>query len=108
MKAGYNKIKYNKKYNLKNYNSFILQDLFSTFTIESVQETTLGANQLLKENKRMKWNLQMDNTIENEEESAQTVEITPSAINVIMKPMEIRTFILKVKRKRLQSSDEDI
>lgn len=49
----------------------------------------------------MKWHPQMENTIQNEEESTETVEVTARGINVTMKPMAIRTFILRVKRKRL-------
>lgn len=56
----------------------------------------------------MKWNPKMENTIENEEESRQTVEIQDREINVVMKPMEIRTFIISVSRKRLSSSSEAI
>jgi len=77
-----------------------IQNLFSTFTIESIKETTLGANQLLSENNPMKW--QPDtNEIEIEEENRQTVKKIDDVINVLLKPMEIRTFILKVKRKSL-------
>jgi len=78
-----------------------IQDLFSMFSIESVKETTLGANQLLSENKRMKWEPETNDIIQNKEESRQTVEVYDNVINVLLKPMEIRTFILKVKRRPL-------
>ncbi|XP_071568794.1 lysosomal alpha-mannosidase-like isoform X1 [Temnothorax nylanderi] len=80
---------------------FNIQDLFSTFTIESIEETTLGANQLLSENKRMKWEPETNDIIQNEEESRQTVEVNDNVIRVLLKPMEIRTFILKVKQRTL-------
>ncbi|KYN17373.1 Lysosomal alpha-mannosidase [Trachymyrmex cornetzi] len=74
-----------------------IQNLFSTFSIESIKETTLGANQLLSENKPMKWEPEMNDVIQNEEESRQTVGVHDNVINVLLKPMEIRTFILTVK-----------
>lgn len=82
---------------------FILsQDLFSTFSIESITETTLGANQLLSENDPMKWKTDTNDIIEDEQESVQQpVEIQDGVINVTLKPMQIRTFILKVTRKAL-------
>lgn len=77
------------------------QDLFSTFSIQSIQETTLGANQLLSENNRMKWEPETNNIILNKEENIQPVEIHDNIINVLLKPMEIRTFILKVDPRSL-------
>ncbi|XP_018049509.1 PREDICTED: lysosomal alpha-mannosidase-like [Atta colombica] len=78
-----------------------IQNLFSTFSIESIKETTLGANQLLSENKPMKWEPEMNDIIQNEEESRQIVGVHDNVINVLLKPMEIRTFILTVKRRSL-------
>lgn len=77
------------------------QDLFSTFSIQSIQETTLGANQLLSENNRMKWEPETNNITLNKEENIQPVEIHDNIINVLLKPMEIRTFILKVDPRSL-------
>ncbi|KAH0948863.1 hypothetical protein HN011_001273 [Eciton burchellii] len=78
-----------------------IQDLFSTFSIESIKETTLGANQLRSENNPMKWKTETNDVIGDEQEYVQSVEIQDDVINVILKPMEIRTFILKVKRRAL-------
>ncbi|CAL1684554.1 unnamed protein product [Lasius platythorax] len=78
-----------------------IQDLFSTFSIQSIQETTLGANQLLSENNRMKWEPETNNITLNKEENIQPVEIHDNIINVLLKPMEIRTFILKVDPRSL-------
>jgi len=75
--------------------------LFSTFSIESIKETTLGANQLRSENNPMKWKTETNDVIGDEQEYVQSVEIQDDVINVILKPMEIRTFILKVKRRAL-------
>jgi len=49
----------------------------------------------------MKWESEMNDIILNEEESRQTVGVHDNVINVLLKPMEIRTFILTVKRRSL-------
>lgn len=77
------------------------QDLFSTFLIESIKETTLGANQLLSENNRMEWEPETNEIILNEEDNVQPVDIHDNVVNVLLKPMEIRTFILKVNQRSL-------
>jgi hypothetical protein len=61
----------------------------------------LGANQLRSENNPMKWKTETNDVIGDEQEYVQSVEIQDDVINVILKPMEIRTFILKVKRRAL-------
>jgi len=61
----------------------------------------LGANQLRSENNPMKWKTESNDIIEDEQEYIQPVEIQDDVINVTLKPMEIRTFILRVKRKAL-------
>ncbi|XP_011704639.1 PREDICTED: lysosomal alpha-mannosidase isoform X1 [Wasmannia auropunctata] len=80
-----------------------IQNLFSMFSIESIKETTLGANQLLSENKPMQWKLETNDVIQDEEVSCKQAEcslpeVHDNIINILLKPMEIRTFILKVKR----------
>ncbi|KAL6449015.1 hypothetical protein ACFW04_000614 [Cataglyphis niger] len=76
-----------------------IQDLFSTFSIQSIKETTLGANQLLCENDPMKWEPETNDIILDKEENIQHVEVHGNMIHVLLNPMEIRTFILKVVRK---------
>jgi len=61
----------------------------------------LGANQLRSENNPMKWKTETNYIIGDEQEYVQPVEIQDDVINVTLKPMEIRTFILKVKRRAL-------
>ncbi|XP_050460750.1 lysosomal alpha-mannosidase isoform X2 [Cataglyphis hispanica] len=79
-----------------------IQDLFSTFSIQSIKETTLGANQLLSENDPMKWEPETNDIILDKEENIQHVEVHGDMmIHVLLNPMEIRTFILKVVRKSL-------
>ncbi|XP_032680589.1 lysosomal alpha-mannosidase isoform X2 [Odontomachus brunneus] len=75
-----------------------IQDLFSTFSILSIEETTLGANQRLSDMKRMKWKPETNDILQETEENIQPVQIQDDVINVLLKPMEIRTFILKVER----------
>lgn len=76
------------------------QDLFKTFTIVSVKETTLGGNQWFKDMNRLKWDAETNDILYSEEQY-QPVEIKDGIINIILKPMEIRTFILKIVPKRL-------
>ena len=40
------------------YGVYLLQDLFVPFSIKSVVELTLGANQNLADAKRLQWNVQ--------------------------------------------------
>lgn len=50
----------------------------------------------------MKWKTDTNDIIEDEQENVQQpVEIQDDVINVTLKPMEIRTFILKVQRRTL-------
>ncbi|XP_022199948.2 lysosomal alpha-mannosidase isoform X2 [Nilaparvata lugens] len=69
-----------------------LQDLFSAFKIVSAQETVLGANLLLKDMQRLKWNSE-SNYIKKQGPSQ-----TLTDFNVTLKPMQIRTFIIEVQR----------
>ncbi|RZF46632.1 hypothetical protein LSTR_LSTR014959 [Laodelphax striatellus] len=71
-----------------------LQDLFSAFKVVSAEETTLGANLLLKDLQRLKWKSQ-SNYIEKQGLSDQQ---TLTDFNVTLKPMQIRTFIVEVER----------
>ncbi|XP_076763477.1 lysosomal alpha-mannosidase II isoform X2 [Xylocopa sonorina] len=75
-----------------------IQDLFSTFTILSIEETTLGANQWSKDMDRLKWNAETNDVPQPEENTSHPVKIENGAINVLLTPMEIRTFILRVNR----------
>ncbi|XP_014487574.1 PREDICTED: lysosomal alpha-mannosidase isoform X1 [Dinoponera quadriceps] len=78
-----------------------IQDLFSTFSILSIEETALGANQRLSDMNRMKWEAETNDVLQEAEENVQPVQIQDNVTNVLLKPMEIRTFILTVKRKPL-------
>ncbi|XP_017796881.1 PREDICTED: lysosomal alpha-mannosidase-like [Habropoda laboriosa] len=77
-----------------------IQDLFSTFTIVSAKETTLGANQWFNEMNRFKWKAET-NDVDQGEDFSTPVEMKDGAINVVLKPMEIRTFILEIAPSNL-------
>ena len=68
-----------------------LDNLFKTFKITDAVETTLTANELLSESKRLKWNGKyFSNEVQNRTKRA----FNPS---VTLNPQQIRTFILTVQ-----------
>ncbi|NP_001244175.1 lysosomal alpha-mannosidase precursor [Cavia porcellus] len=67
-----------------------LQDLFSTFTITRLQETTLAANQLRASASRLKWTTEIDPI-----SRPAVPRLDPSSIT--LQPMEIRTFVASVQ-----------
>ena len=78
--------------NLSKAVSVSLSNIFKPFTIVSAEERTLTANQLLSEAKRLDWR---------SEDSGSVSMLTPSLhaedLTIELKPMEIRTLIVKVK-----------
>ncbi|XP_076263635.1 lysosomal alpha-mannosidase-like [Rhynchophorus ferrugineus] len=73
-----------------------LQDLFSGFDIVSLEESTLGGNQWLKDNTRLKFK-----TKETQEpsKSRQEIEDNLEDFEIALSPSQIRTFIIKINRK---------
>ncbi|XP_035261901.1 lysosomal alpha-mannosidase [Anguilla anguilla] len=69
-----------------------LQKLFSTLTVVGVSEMSLAANQWKDEMTRMDWKGRTD------EKPLQKEQGDPSTWEVTLKPMEIRTFLLRIKR----------
>ncbi|KAM8772245.1 lysosomal alpha-mannosidase [Acanthopagrus schlegelii] len=67
-----------------------LQKLFTTLDILGMSELNLSANQWKDEMKRFSW------TPESEERPLPKTSEDPSTWEVLLKPMEIRTFLLKV------------
>jgi lysosomal alpha-mannosidase len=67
-----------------------LQTLFKTFKITNIVETTLAANEILSESKRLHWNT----NVWFSEESQRSRRAVDS--NIQLTPQEIRTFILTV------------
>lgn len=55
----------------------------------------MGGNQWMKDMDRLKWDSETNDILETEDLFSPPVEIKDGAINVLLKPMEIRTFIVK-------------
>ncbi|KAL1517915.1 hypothetical protein ABEB36_001615 [Hypothenemus hampei] len=72
-----------------------LEDLFTTFDIEEIHETTLGGNQWLEENERLafKTTFQSD-VLEFDRQSEESDKYI-----IRLDPMQIRTFIICIKPK---------
>lgn len=64
--------------------------------MSSIRETTLGGNQWLEENHRLKWYSEESNNLENNEFFEPLNFERPNTIIVQLKPMQIRTFIVKL------------
>ncbi|XP_049645255.1 lysosomal alpha-mannosidase [Suncus etruscus] len=72
-----------------------LTDLFTTFSITKLQETTLAANQLLAKASRLQWAAKADSyTLPRRAHTP----LDPAAIE--LRPMEIRTFLASIQWKR--------
>ncbi|XP_053666254.1 lysosomal alpha-mannosidase-like [Anopheles marshallii] len=101
---------------------FNVQDVFRRFSIEEIRETTLGANQLKEDSKRLKFKPDPDYIVYNEVKrdvsaaqpspSPPNVQSAPSptmqdiarnvgddGFEILLKPMQIRTFIFQLEYK---------
>ncbi|XP_060520800.1 lysosomal alpha-mannosidase-like [Cylas formicarius] len=67
-----------------------IKDLFSTFTITSIRETTLGANQWLEDNQRLKFQSFLNPN------DGESLNIDVSDFIITLNPMEIRTFVVNI------------
>ncbi|KAL0281361.1 UNVERIFIED_CONTAM: hypothetical protein PYX00_002368 [Menopon gallinae] len=76
-----------------------LNDLFVTFDIISIRETTLGANQWLDEASRLVWKKETNEISDVPDEGSRNVRNT--SLKIKLRPKEIRTFICQVKPKPL-------
>lgn len=79
---------------------FVLQQLFNPFKIESVRETTLGANQWLSKSKRLQWKAE-SNDIVRDVRTVWRRNYAEEIFSVDLSPMQIRTFILQVSQNKL-------
>ncbi|XP_054258367.1 lysosomal alpha-mannosidase isoform X2 [Macrosteles quadrilineatus] len=70
-----------------------LQEIFKPFSIKSIRETSLGANQWLNEVSRLVWK-KKENRVDNYETLSRTE--TQDLPNVTLTPMSIKTFIIDV------------
>lgn len=75
----------------------VLKDLFTDFDIVSLTETTLSANQFIKDARRLNWNTGRSNDIGKPGTNDKAV----SDLIVSLIPMQIRTFIAEVKYRNL-------
>ncbi|XP_034939557.1 lysosomal alpha-mannosidase isoform X1 [Chelonus insularis] len=79
-----------------------LVDLFMNFDIIAVRETSLGGNQWIENMKRLKWQAESNEIEEEVENFSELTKSEDDIINVVMKPMEIRTFIITEYKFRLK------
>ena len=83
--------------NLSKPVTFSLASLFAPFGIAHARETTLSANQWLSEATRLSWKTLATHTSHNEQ---QVVEPSPeNDFNVSLKPLQIRTFVLRLNER---------
>jgi len=76
--------------------SVVLKDLFVPWTIERIDEVTLGANELLANATRLQWNVANYGRTRADMKSFVT-PIDPATLTVVLQPMQIRTFLIAVK-----------
>lgn len=79
-------------------NTIFFQDLFAPFTVVAVRETTLGGNQWIEDLERLKWEMETNDILLNDNPTVPPVVVEDDNVNVLMNPMDIRTFIIKVSR----------
>ncbi|CAH0387767.1 unnamed protein product [Bemisia tabaci] len=84
---------------INNATTVDLQKLFKPFRINSVKETTLGANQWSEESSRLKWLHESNQVIDGDEKNS-VHQANPAGASsdyqVVLHPMQIRTFIVDV------------
>ena len=75
-----------------------LAGLFTDFDIESMTETNLAANQLLKDKRPLHWNIKSRKSVDENKMMKKRVSRAESDLNVELTPMQIRTFKAVIKR----------
>ncbi|KAF7265915.1 hypothetical protein GWI33_020660 [Rhynchophorus ferrugineus] len=76
-----------------------LKELFTTFKINSIRETTLGGNQWLEENRRLSFR-STDQDDGNQETVNSEAKTLLSDLVVLLQPMQIRTFVLYISTNK--------
>ena len=61
----------------------------------------MGGNQWIKDMNRLKWESETNDIFQFEENLSHSVEMKESVINVLLKPMQIRTFIVEIVPRHL-------
>ncbi|KAB7502024.1 Lysosomal alpha-mannosidase [Armadillidium nasatum] len=76
-----------------------LKETFAIWPIKNIEELTLGANKLIKDNKRLKWKTRDEDVTFMERERNSYTLLTETTKNnpdiFTFSPMQIRTFVLK-------------
>lgn len=75
-----------------------LAELFTDFTVESMTEMNLAANQLLKDKQPLHWNIKNKKNKEEQREKKKIVARKETDLNLHLTPMQIRTFKAVIKR----------
>jgi hypothetical protein len=70
--------------------------LFAPFEIESVDEVTLGANQLLSNATRLQWSV-ANYGLTKKDMSSFVAPVVPNTFTIILQPMQIRTFLIIIR-----------
>ncbi|XP_003426403.2 lysosomal alpha-mannosidase isoform X2 [Nasonia vitripennis] len=75
-----------------------LKEVFSGFTVQSVQETILGANQWMEDLQRLKWQPETNKVGDSEDSSSDDSSLLSGvdSTSITIRPMEIRTFVVKL------------
>ncbi|XP_033223798.1 lysosomal alpha-mannosidase-like [Belonocnema kinseyi] len=76
-----------------------IQELFSAFTVTSVHETTLGGNQWLKDNERLRWVADKADIVGNNHTVLPITSESVNGMDILLMPMQIRTFIVNKVQK---------
>lgn len=91
-----------------------MQDLFTAFTVTKATETTLGGNQRLADNERLKFNTgdSLEETLESPEDGTvqklwniirtarhTVINAQDDELNVVLNPGQIRTFIIDIQTR---------
>lgn len=69
--------------------------MFKGFTIEEISETTLDGNMMKSDLRRLKWKSQDNDFDSNFDHQTPPINLT---YLIKLKPMEIRTFIIKLSK----------
>ncbi|XP_015121133.1 lysosomal alpha-mannosidase [Diachasma alloeum] len=74
-----------------------LLGLFANLVIKEVRETTLGANQWIGDMRRLEWVIHSNEIHEEFQKPNGSLPVINGTITVLLRPMEIRTFIISVQ-----------
>ncbi|KAJ8675630.1 hypothetical protein QAD02_011416 [Eretmocerus hayati] len=76
-----------------------LKELLAGFNVQSVQETSLGVNQWINDVRRLKWYPETNEVPPLDNYVTESLKVAGDSIIVRIKPMEIRTFVVKLSHR---------